>query len=235
MRTKKRHDMLIIENESAKNGTHYVYFANCETGIVKIGTTTNPQGRLKAVSARHHIPIKEYFLVEGDGELESHFHKQFYKDRVYSEWFAIDFEQARAFVQAHEWKGKRIIQNNNAIEEYSKQETETYIALHNENVLESMFTRQLLHLSAVLEEMVKGRIKKNKNIIKEFIICTFSYNAFLEKLNIKTGDEGQVILENIDIIVKLARIGFIDNIWRTEGKDDKAVYAMVKQYIDGGK
>jgi hypothetical protein len=76
---------------------HYVYFILAETDkpVVKIGTTTDPDGRLAAlrVDATKRpdgiAPMSFRLLgwVEGDRELECLLHRAFHDARLVGEWF----------------------------------------------------------------------------------------------------------------------------------------------------
>lgn len=224
--------MKIVKDDEIVSSTCYVYFANCETGFVKIGISKNPKDRLKQVSSRHHIPITEYFLVEGDGELESQFHKIYKDQRVYAEWFIIDFEDAKKFVMSYEFKSKinKIVKQNDVkpIElAISKQ-------LKMENSIESEIVSQFIHSSSLVTEMINGRIEMVPEIIEELLKVTIAYNNFIYDTKIKTGDEYELITGNINMVSQLARIGYVFNPDYTRGKDDKQIYQMVKEWIDNG-
>lgn len=91
--------MKIIEKEMQEEGKEYVYVAEFVGGFCKIGVSNNPIKRLREVSKRNQIPLKNYFLVEGYFKLEKYLHNHFEEKRRYSEWFDINFNNVKTYLE----------------------------------------------------------------------------------------------------------------------------------------
>jgi len=233
------YNMEIIKNDEAKTGTSYVYFANCETGFTKIGTTKRSDNRLKQVSHSNHIPINEYFLVEGGTHLEKTLHKVFAKQRMYAEWFYLDYEELKLFIEKDEYdyttdkadNKKNLVIASNGI--YSKQYEDFLKAIESDNKIEKSFSAQQAYYCALVTEMIKGRIEPEETIIKELIEVTIKYNDFLENCSAPDEEVWLIIRENEKLVADVIRIGFVIEVSDTTGKDDKQIYQMVKEWLDG--
>jgi len=228
----------IVENSKAQSGKGYVYFANCETGFVKIGYTKRPENRLKQVSSAHHIKINDYFLVAGDRTLEMNLHKIFEKQRMYAEWFFLDYQELRSFIERYEYKyitddGSAKKSLAHAIGSPYSRYYESFIeALTKDNEIESVLVAQQAHYCSLLKEMIDGRIEIEEEIVKEFCGVTLKYNDFLDNCNAPDEEGYEIIKENEKLIADVARIGYIIEVSDTAGKDDKQIYQMVKAWID---
>ena len=226
--------MKIIDNKRARRGNDYVYFANCETGFIKIGYTSNPEERLKAVSRAHHIPIKEFFLVEGDIRLERIMHKAFSKYRMYAEWFFVDYKKVKKYIENYEYnhvKEKKSFSSSSSVVVCDDEIKAFVLGLDADNKIEEYIVLQQIHYASIVAEMVRGGIEIQESMIKELAVITIRYNGFLKECSIKTGEEDQIIKENEKMLAEIARKGFIE-VSDTEGKDDKQIYQMVKAWID---
>jgi len=230
----------IVENSKAQSGKGYVYFANCETGFVKIGYTKRPESRLKEVSSAHHIKINDYFLVAGDITLERKLHKIFEKQRMYAEWFFLDYQELRRFIEKYEYKyrtddcstKKPLVYANGS--SYSRDYESFIEALAKDNEIESVLVAQQVHYCSLVNEMIDGRIEVEEEIIKELLGVTLKYNDFLDNCNAPDEEGYEIIKDNEKLIADIARIGYIIEVSDTYGKNDKEIYQMVKKWIDGG-
>ena len=80
--------------------TEYVYFVlNHITENVKIGRSERPQDRLKTLQSATDCPLTLVATVEGDAQLERHYHTVWHAFRVQGEWFSIDVEQTDSGLQ----------------------------------------------------------------------------------------------------------------------------------------
>ena len=68
-----------------------VYFIRADgRGPVKIGFTTDIDGRLKSLATSHHGELKVIAAIEGSHADEQALHKQFEKYKVRREWFRVE-------------------------------------------------------------------------------------------------------------------------------------------------
>ena len=76
--------------KQAREQKSYVYFLlDKSNGAVKIGTTTNPNKRLKTIQCGHSQPLEILKVVEGGYELEAELHKKFVDYKILGEWFKV--------------------------------------------------------------------------------------------------------------------------------------------------
>lgn len=67
-----------------------VYFITCrETGTVKIGSSLEPQARLKELQTGHPFELKVEATLPGGTDEEFEFHRRFADERLKGEWFKI--------------------------------------------------------------------------------------------------------------------------------------------------
>lgn len=72
-----------------KNGWVYIVGAQ-ETGLVKIGYTSNPPRRFVALRTACPVEMFVLYLVAGDASDEKALHRQFKSLRVRKEWFRLE-------------------------------------------------------------------------------------------------------------------------------------------------
>lgn len=79
----------------------YLYLLkNNLLGGYKIGITTSPESRFKALSVGDKTELVGYWKTDGYRELERYFHKLYSNVRVpQSEWFNLDDETVETFVE----------------------------------------------------------------------------------------------------------------------------------------
>lgn len=73
--------------ETARNARS-VYFIEAENGLIKIGVSDDPVGRLAQIKTMSPLPLKLLGLIPGAGDVgEAEFHRRFADDREHGEWF----------------------------------------------------------------------------------------------------------------------------------------------------
>lgn len=85
-----------------------VYFAQAASGPVKIGFTTDLDGRMSALRTSSATPIVVLTTVEGDKRTEHYFHGMLEEHRTYGEWFAPVRPVFAAIERVQEWGEARI-------------------------------------------------------------------------------------------------------------------------------
>jgi hypothetical protein len=67
-----------------------VYFITCrETGTVKIGSSLEPEARLKELQTGHPFELKVEAVLPGGCSEEFDFHRRFSEERLKGEWFRL--------------------------------------------------------------------------------------------------------------------------------------------------
>lgn len=86
-----------IENYTGPGG---VYFIECQGGDrqIKIGYSTDPAARKRALETSCPYPVKMLAFQPGPPELERFFHRRFVKERVNREWF-LPSPELRYFIK----------------------------------------------------------------------------------------------------------------------------------------
>ena len=81
--------------------TGYIYFLKSELlGGYKIGITTSPQSRFKALAVGTKATLLGYWKLDAYRELEKQLHKEYGAERVpQSEWFDLSDEQVCEVIQ----------------------------------------------------------------------------------------------------------------------------------------
>src|SRR4029077_6133262 len=78
---------------------YYVYFVRAaNTGLIKIGLTGNPEGRLRDLRATCPVQLDELLVVRGTAAHEWALHLKFNNDRSHGEWFR-ETPQLFAFIE----------------------------------------------------------------------------------------------------------------------------------------
>ena len=200
--------MIILSKEMQEEGKEYVYLAEFESGYCKIGVSINPMLRLKDVSSKNQISVKNYVLVEGYYELEKILHKHFKDKRRYSEWFEIDFNYLVEFVKNLNYK--HIYKEKKYKEKHNKEFEDVYRielgkenftrkefleVMKNENYFEKEITKEMQELEAEFSVFIKNCILFDKEKILRLIKLEKEYIVFLNKQRIKIGDEKESIKE----------------------------------------
>ena len=103
----------IINNESIlekletmyknKNCEGYVYILQKENKLIKIGVSINPQKRINAIRTHSAENFENVFISKKTKEykcLERKMHQVFKKERVMGEWFNVDFNLAKDFLES---------------------------------------------------------------------------------------------------------------------------------------
>lgn len=81
-----------------------VYFAQAQTGLVKIGCSTNIGGRLRALETETRGVLRFLGSIPGGHAIEHVWHDHFLAARAYGEWFWPDSELLRSIAEAHAWQ-----------------------------------------------------------------------------------------------------------------------------------
>ena len=81
--------------------TGYIYFLRSTLlGGYKIGITTSPQSRFKALAVGTKAKLLGYWKLDAYRELEKQLHKEYSNERVpQSEWFDLNCSQVREVIQ----------------------------------------------------------------------------------------------------------------------------------------
>ena len=81
--------------------TGYIYFIKSELlGGYKIGITTSPKSRFKALAVGTKAKLLGYWKLDAYRELEKQLHKEYAAQRIpQSEWFDLDCTQIREVIQ----------------------------------------------------------------------------------------------------------------------------------------
>jgi hypothetical protein len=74
----------------------YVYILY-SAGLLKIGTTIDPQARVEGLRSSSSSPVSLIWLTHGDATDERELHKRFARDRFKGEWFRPS-DDLRAFI-----------------------------------------------------------------------------------------------------------------------------------------
>lgn len=67
---------------------YFIQEENNREGLIKIGYSVNPYGRLKQIQGMSPIRLEIIKLLEGDTNLEYFLHNEFSDLRVQGEWFS---------------------------------------------------------------------------------------------------------------------------------------------------
>jgi hypothetical protein len=88
----------------------FVYLmASSLNGLHKIGISKDPHKRL--LSIKWHVPdvrLLDFVLVESERIWEKDLHEQFYKKRVFGEWFRLDDSDLTYILSLFEAKRERL-------------------------------------------------------------------------------------------------------------------------------
>ena len=81
--------------------TGYIYFLKSNLlGGYKIGITTNPQSRFKALGVGSKATLLGYWSLDAYRELEKNLHTEYRAERVpQSEWFDLNYDQVADVIQ----------------------------------------------------------------------------------------------------------------------------------------
>lgn len=205
--------MIILTKEMQEKGKEYVYLAEFVGGFCKIGVSKDPANRLKNVSIRNGLSLKQYVLVEGYFDLEKLLHNTFKEYRRYSEWFELKFESLVEYVSILEYKytKKEKIKIEKPNEETKNifmikcQEKvftgkEFFETLNFENNFEKKLTKELRSLENEFNTFIKNGYLFDKEKILKLIKLEKQYIFFLKQQKIKLGDESESIKEIVSII-----------------------------------
>lgn len=72
---------------TTRQAISWVYFASDKTGLVKIGFSTSPRGRLSALRGANPRITGFVRMIDGGAPTERWLHKRFAAQRVAGEWF----------------------------------------------------------------------------------------------------------------------------------------------------
>jgi hypothetical protein len=78
-------EKILITNQSKSKS--YVYFISSSDGYVKIGSSTNPEARLKNLQTATHHLLQLVHVIPGNENIEKYLHRLFVSDHVRGEWF----------------------------------------------------------------------------------------------------------------------------------------------------
>ncbi len=215
--------MKILDKELQQEGKEYVYLAEFESGYCKIGVSINPRVRLKNVSNKNQISLKDYVLVEGYYELEKILHKHFKEKRRYSEWFEINFYDLIKFVEnldyKHIYKEKKYKKEYNGkcedvyrieLEKETLTGKEFVEVLKFENNFEKEITEELIKLENEFKVFIDNEILFEEDKLLKLIKLEKEYIVFLNNQRIKLGDELESIKE-IELIIDFCYKYLIEN------------------------
>lgn len=76
--------------------TNYVYFAEADNGLVKIGKAKNVRLRISSLRSSSPIPLRLLHVIDCNGrsrQIERHFHKMFKTKRRHGEWFRLTLKE----------------------------------------------------------------------------------------------------------------------------------------------
>lgn len=79
------------------NNWKHIYIFLSENGNVKIGVSKNVTKRIKTIEGASGYKICDFFITEKCSnayEIENELHKHFSRNRLYGEWFNVDFREA---------------------------------------------------------------------------------------------------------------------------------------------
>lgn len=97
--------------------TEMVYLVEAKNGLIKIGFSNNPEGRVITINSHSAIPVRLIAYWPGSRREENSLHKRFGASRTHCEWFALTPDLS-AFVDERRGLGvKRVIDWHEA--EYS--------------------------------------------------------------------------------------------------------------------
>ena len=100
-------NLVVLKNKQATRYKHgYVYIACSESGLTKIGRSTNPYTRLKALqnsSGYKFVKIYTTDLILNYIEIESIMHKYYKEYRREGEWFELNYGEAVDFIEKLDW------------------------------------------------------------------------------------------------------------------------------------
>lgn len=98
--TEKCGEMMLIEAQkeliAPPAPESYVYILY-SAGLLKIGTTIDPQARVEGLRSSSSSPVSLIWLTHGNADDERALHKRFAKDRFKGEWFHPS-DALRAFI-----------------------------------------------------------------------------------------------------------------------------------------
>lgn len=89
---RRNNQQLIEENtprprgKPTRRGDH-LYFIGSDTGPIKIGSSANPEKRLKALQTSHPYKLRILAIARGEARREGIVHCQFAAHRLEGEWF----------------------------------------------------------------------------------------------------------------------------------------------------
>lgn len=215
--------MKILDKELQEEGKEYVYLAEFESGYCKIGVSINPKVRLKNVSSKNQISLKNYVLVEGYFELENILHKHFKEKRRYSEWFEINFNDLIKFVEnldyKHIYKEKKYKEEYNCkyediyrieLEKETLNGKEFFEVLKFENNIEKEITKELIKLENEFKVFIDNKILFEEYKLLKLIKLENEYIVFLNNQRIKIGDELESVKE-VEFIIDFCYKYLIEN------------------------
>jgi predicted nucleic acid-binding Zn ribbon protein len=87
----------IAAAESFKKESGYVYFIQANGGPIKIGWSTNPEGRLAALQTATHERLEILKVIPGSIQLETELHHRFMGLHKHGEWYE-DKEELIEFI-----------------------------------------------------------------------------------------------------------------------------------------
>lgn len=97
----------------------YIYFiTNEEEGLVKIGFSKNPLGRLKQIETANGGKLKLAKVIKGTRQEEVKYHKVFSRYKVRREWFRLS-EEIKYFLE-REVKGVSKCSDNELFVAFNK-------------------------------------------------------------------------------------------------------------------
>ena len=201
--------MKVLKKEMQEFGKKYVYLAEFESGFCKIGYSDDPKKRLKNVSIRNQVPIKDYVLVEGYNELENILHRIFKTKRRYSEFFEINFIDLVNFVKNFKYEYiPKEKESSNYDDDYNIDNyiyyvvnkkkykcSEFLLILKKENATEFKLVKKLFELENEFRTFIKHDLLFSEIKLLDLIDLKKRYITFLNNQVIKLGDESAVILE----------------------------------------
>lgn len=78
-----------------------VYFFRKDDGLIKIGTSDRVAERLAELQKHHGLDLEFLLSIPGSHPTERAFHKRFWKEHKYGEWFAISIGQIIDTIVTH--------------------------------------------------------------------------------------------------------------------------------------
>lgn len=75
------------KEKDRKKSKGWVYFLQAENGLIKIGYSTDVNGRVETIQSLSPLKVNLLTILKGSRSLEANYHKTFAKHKHHGEWF----------------------------------------------------------------------------------------------------------------------------------------------------